>query len=253
MVVLTAIVTAVVVWGASTGAILWRVASADASGPAAHRRSVAMSLPMLLLGCWGYAATLGDTSAQGAFGAFLSAIAIWGWIEMAFLSGVVTGPSRAPSPPGARGPARFWGAFATVAHRQVLVAVVLGLLALHGWGAPNATGLATFALLLGARASAEVNLFLGVPRIHSDLLPATLEHLPSHFRRGPASPFLAVSLGALGAATALLAVRVPGAAPGEAAGAALLATLAALAWVEHALMVVPLPDDRLWRSFRPGA
>ena len=246
-----AISVALLVWLASTGAILWRVASADAVGRAAHRRSVAMSLPMLLLGVWGYEATLGDVSASGAYGAFLSAIAIWGWIEMAFLSGVVTGPSRDRSPPGAKGSRRFVMAFATVAHRQLLVAVALAVLASLGWGAENAFGLLTFALLLAARASAELNLFLGVPRFHVDLLPGTLAHLPSHLRRAAPSAFWPLSVAALAAATVAAALNVPGAEPGAAAGWTLLATLAALALLEHVVMVVPLPDERLWRRFRP--
>lgn len=251
MLILAAISTALLVWLASTGAILWRVASADAVGHAAHRRTVALSLPMLLLGVWGYAATLADTSVSGAYGAFLSAIAIWGWIEMAFLSGVVTGPSRAPSRPGASGTRRFLGAFATVAHRQLLVALALAGLFHLGHGAPNPFGLLTFALLLGARATAEINLFLGVPRFHADLLPAHLAHLGSHLRRARPSLFFYVSLGALGAATASFAGRAPGADPGAATGWTLLATLALLALAEHALMVTPLPDDRLWRRFQP--
>ena len=248
-----AVPVVVLVWWASTGAILWRVASADVAGGDAHRRSVGLSLPMAVLGLWGYAATLDDPSPSGAYGAFLAALAIWGWIEMAFLSGVVTGPSRAPCPPGARGPARFLHAFATVAHRQLLVALVLAALALWGRGAENPVGLLTFALLLGARASAEMNLFLGVPRFHADLLPAPLAHLPSHVRRGRPSALLPISLAALAALTLALAARVPGAEPGAAAGWTLLATLAALALAEHALMVLPLPDERLWRRFRPGS
>ena len=249
--VAAAIATAIAVWLASTGAILWRVASADQRGHAAHRRSVAASLPMLLLGVWGYEATLDDTSASGAYGAFLSAIAIWGWIEMAFLSGVVTGPSRARSLPGARGSRRFLAAFATVAHRQLLVAVVLAILAALGHGAANAFGLATFALLLAARASAELNLFLGVPRFHVDLLPGTLSHLPSHLRRAGPSALYPVSVIALTAVTVAGASRIPGAEPGSAVGWTLIATLAALALLEHVVMVVPLPDERLWRRFRP--
>lgn len=244
-----AIAVAILVWLTSTGAILWRVASADAVGHAAHRRSVALSAPMLFLGVWGYAATLGDASITGAYGAFLSAIAIWGWIEMAFLSGVVTGPSRSPPPPGARGRRRFLLAFATVAHRQLLVVAALAVLLHLGRGAENAFGLLTFALLLAARASAELNLFLGVPRFHVDLLPGTLAHLPSHLRRAAPTGLWPVSVAALLAATLLAATRVPGADPGAAVGWTLLATLAALALLEHLVMVVPLPDERLWRRF----
>jgi putative photosynthetic complex assembly protein 2 len=35
--------------------------------------------------------SLTDPSVAGVYWGFLSALAIWGWIELAFLSGVVTG------------------------------------------------------------------------------------------------------------------------------------------------------------------
>jgi putative photosynthetic complex assembly protein 2 len=247
-----AISAAILVWLASTGVILWRVASADAVGLPAHRRSVVLSLPVMVVGLWGYTVTLGEGSVAGAYGAFLSAIAIWGWIELAFLSGVVTGPSREPPPPGARGPRRFLAALATVAYRQVLVVVTLAALVHVGLGAANPFGLLTFALLVLARVCAEVNFFLGVPRIHSDLLPGTLAHLDPHFRRARHSAFWVVSVAGLAALTLAAAFQIPGSEPWAAAGWTLLATLTALALLEHLLMVLRLPDDRVWRWFRPS-
>jgi len=40
--------------------------------------------------------------------------------------------------------------------------------------------------------------------------------------------------------------------PGEAVGFALLAAITALALLEHWLMVLPLPDAKLWRWMLPA-
>ena len=72
---------------------------------------------MGVIGAHAYAATMPPSA--GAYIAFLSALAIWGWIELAFLSGIITGPNRAPCPPGAPGWDRFWRAVGTIAWHEV--------------------------------------------------------------------------------------------------------------------------------------
>ncbi len=84
---------ALFLWWFSTGAILMRVRKADNSGPDAHLWSVLLGLPLLFAGVFGFHQTLDDASPFGVHMAFLSALAIWGWIELAFLSGVITGPN----------------------------------------------------------------------------------------------------------------------------------------------------------------
>jgi putative photosynthetic complex assembly protein 2 len=53
---------------------------------------------VLILGGVGFVDTLGNDSVAGVYIAFLSALALWGWIELAFLTGVITGPVRQPLP-----------------------------------------------------------------------------------------------------------------------------------------------------------
>jgi hypothetical protein len=92
-----AVLGALFLWWFCTGILLWRVHRADRGGPDEHIYSALLGLPLLAAGVLGVNATLGDASAQGVWLAFLSALALWGWIELAFLSGVITGPIRAPA------------------------------------------------------------------------------------------------------------------------------------------------------------
>ncbi len=234
-------------WWFSTGAILWAVKRADGQGRGAHGRVVLAGLPVLVAGVAG--AIVSADMGGAAYLPFLSALAIWGWIELAFLAGCVTGPSRAPMPHLARGGARFRAAWSVLAwHELLLTAGLAGLFWLTR-GAANDLAFWTYAVLWGARISAKMNIFLGVPRINVEFLPAPLAHLPSYFRRGPVSWLFPVSI--LGLTAAVYCWMERTVVTGE-AGFALLATLTGLALLEHWLMVVPLPDERLWRWALPA-
>ncbi len=240
-------------WWFFTGAILCRVRLADRAGPAAHRRSVVLSLPLLGLGIVGLVFSTHMASAAGVYLGFLSALVVWGWIELAFLSGQITGPNDKPCPQGARGAERFLRAWGTLAHHEVLLVVALGLIALATIGQPNWVALATFATLFAARISAKLNLFFGVPRINTHFLPSTLAHLPSYFRHRRMNAVFPVSVVLLAIATAVWAnLLMTAQAPWLASGHALLAAITALALLEHLFMVLPLPDDKLWRWMLPA-
>lgn len=241
-------------WWFSTGLILWRVRVADNGGPLDHLNSVVIALPLVAVGLFAAAVSLPDLSANGIYTAFLAALALWGWIELAFLSGVITGPNRAPCPPFASTADRFWRAVGTIAWHEALLVVTLIGLGLASVNAENPFAFGTFALLFFARISAKLNLFFGVPRINTQFLPRPLAHLPSHFRFGRMTAFFPVSVSVLTVASALLlerAINVETA--GMAVGYALLTCLCLLALLEHWFMVLPLPDEKLWRWMMPAA
>lgn len=248
-----AVLGALALWWSATGVLLWRVHQADKGGPDQHLWSVLLALPVLLAAMLGVQATLDDVGAQGVWFAFLSALGLWAWIELAFLSGVITGPVTTPCPPGLSGAPRFWRAFGTIAwHEAALVAALIGL-ALATRGAENAFAFWTFLLLFGARVSAKLNLFLGVPRINTDFLPRPLAHLSGYFRQGPVSAFFPLSATMLALALGCLIERLWRAtAPGETVGFTLLVALAALALLEHWFMIWRLRDDKLWRWMIPA-
>jgi putative photosynthetic complex assembly protein 2 len=243
--------TALILWWFSTGLILWRVRVADNAGGLAHQRSVILGAPLLAAGVIGIIASSGDASAGGVYAAFLSALAIWGWIELAFLSGVIAGPHRYPCPPRTPLAERFIRAFGTIAwHEGLLAFTTLGLALFLADGA-NPFGWLTFATLFLARISAKLNLFFGVPRINTEFVPRPLRHMTSHFRLAPITFMFPVSVTGLSFATAIWADRAGLAEGGAAVGYALLAALTALALLEHWFMVLPVPDQKLWRWMLP--
>ena len=246
------VITVVFVWWFSTGTILWRVRHADRLGHQAHLLSVFYALPLLFGGVYGMLVTADDTSVTGAYLAFLSALAVWGWFEVAFLSGVITGPNTEPCPPFSPMWERFLRATGTILWHELALIATLGAIVYATWGEPNEFGLWTFVILFFARISAKLNLFFGVPRIHTEFLPRPLSHLSSHFRHATMNWVFPVSITALSFAIACWLERAI-AAPTDASlvGHMLLATLTALALLEHWSMVVPLPDQKLWRWMLP--
>lgn len=248
-----AVLTALILWWAATGVLLWRVHSADRQGADAHLWSVLLFLPLLLGGLGVAQATVQDTSPAGVYAAFLAALAVWGWIELAFLSGIITGPNRAHCAPGLSGWRRFRAAFLTIAwHEAVLVAALVFLFVVTREG-ENAFAFYTFLLLFGARVFAKLNLFLGVPRINIDFLPRPLDHLSGYFRQGPVSGFFPLSVTLLSVTLGCFIERLWVAqTPGATIGFTLLTALCALALLEHWFMVWRVRDDKLWRWMIPA-
>jgi putative photosynthetic complex assembly protein 2 len=248
-----AAVTALFLWWFSTGIIIWRVKRADLEGRDAHLWSVMLGLPLLVFGFGALHHSLGDGSAAGAFTGFVAALAIWGWIELAFLSGIIAGPNTRPCPPFAPTWERFLRACGTIAWHELVLMGTLGVLALISEGEENRFGLWTFAILFFARISAKLNLFFGVPRIHTEFLPRPLAHLPSHFRIAPMNAVFPVSITALSFAVACFLERLWSASTdGQLIGFTLLSALTLLALLEHWFMVLPLPDQKLWRWMMPS-
>jgi putative photosynthetic complex assembly protein 2 len=117
----------------------------------------------------------------------------------------------------------------------------------------NTFGYWVYLTLFFARISAKLNLFFGVPRINTEFVPKPLEHLKSYFRQGNITPAFVLGVTLLSFATACFAERLY--TTGEDAsqvGFALLLALCALATLEHWLMVIPLPDAKLWRWMLPA-
>ncbi len=248
-----AALTTLFLWWFSTGIILWRVRVADNGTAQDHQTSVIIGLPLLVVGFAAARASLHDLSATGVYLAFLAALALWAWIELAFLSGVITGPNRHPCPPFVGTKDRFWRAVGTIAWHELALALTLTGLGIASLQAENPFAFGTFALLFLARISAKLNLFLGVPRINTQFLPRPLSHLPSHFRFGRITAFFPISVSALTVLSALLLERVINADhPGLSVGYALLTCLCLLALLEHWFMVLPLPDEKLWRWMLPA-
>ncbi|MEM7720568.1 MAG: putative photosynthetic complex assembly protein PuhE [Pseudomonadota bacterium] len=251
--IVIALLAAVLLWWFSTGAILVAVRVAERGGKRAGLRATFFGLPLLGLGGWAFITTLQNSSLIGVYGAFLGVLALWGWVELAFLTGIVTGPHEEPLPPNRPGWERFLRAWSTIAYHEVVLTLLFAFIVLTGLGAENRVGTYTFLILYLARISAKLNLFLGVSQVNIEFLPRHLEHLGSHFKIARMNWFFPVSVTVLTFALACWIERVIAAETvSDQAGFALLAGLTGLALLEHWLLVLPLPDAKLWRWMLPA-
>ncbi|QFT64988.1 putative photosynthetic complex assembly protein PuhE [Roseivivax sp. THAF30] len=242
---------ALFVWWFSTGAILLAVRKAQS--PVARLALTLGTAPLLALAVFAVHRASAVDDLAGVYFGFLGAIALWGWIELAFLTGIVTGPNLHVCPKDRPGWERFLRAWGTIAYHEMALVAALIVLGLHAQSAANSVAFWTFAVLFFARLSAKLNLFLGVPKINVEFLPAQLAHLPSHFRIAPMNALFPISVTGLSFAVACWLERLFSAgSPAEAAGFSLLAALTALALLEHWFMVLPLPDEKLWRWALPA-
>lgn len=246
-----AVAVALFVWWFSTGVILFLNQLPQRTFP------WSMAAATLLAGgaVWAVVATLGETTVTSAYVGFLGGLALWGWHELSFLTGYVSGPRRVACPAGARGPRRFLMATATlITHEFAILLTVLALVVVS-MGSANQTALITFSCLWFLRLSAKFNIFLGIPNLTVDFLPAHMEYLKTYFRNRPMNLLFPVSITA-GTVLALLLIHPAfdsSASAFQQTSALLIGTLVALGVLEHWLMVLPLPDAALWRWAMPGA
>ena len=183
----------------------------------------------------------------GAYAGFVCGLALWGWHEASLLLGYVTGSSRAPCPDGARGFRRFRLALATILHHEIAILLTMVAVVVATWDAPNQIGTLTFAVLWVMRISAKLNVFLGAPNVAEEFLPGRLAYLGTYFRRDEITAIFPVSITLSTIALGLLIERTAlSTDPCTIVGLTFVATLLALAILEHWFLVLPLPDTALW-------
>ena len=232
-------------WWISTGVILYL----DGLPQRSFRWSMLGASLLLLLSLYGFVWSSSTTSLAGAYIAFSCSLVIWGWHEMSFLMGYITGPRRTACPEHCAGWRRFIYAAQTVIHHELaLFATAIALIWL-AWDAPNQIGLWAFLVLWLMRLSAKLNIFLGAPNLSEEFLPKQLHYLESYFKRAPMNLLFPISITLSTLAAVMLVQRAIGAEASlfEAAGYSLVATLLALAILEHWFLVLPLPATALWR------
>jgi putative photosynthetic complex assembly protein 2 len=238
------VIFAILVWWLSTGVILYL----DGLGPRTFRASMLWATGATALAFAALAFTRDLDTVTGAYVAFCAAVMIWGWNEMAFLMGYLSGPNRQPCPPDARGFRRFGLALRTVIDHELAIALSAGLIMLTTLNGANQIGLWTFGVLWVMRISAKLNIFLGAPNVPTEFLPPHLAYLKSYFRRRPMNGLFPVAITAATLFTAFLVhMAMSARATGfETAGYLLLTTMMALAVLEHWLLFIPLSASALW-------
>lgn len=238
------VVLTVVLWWGSTGVIARLVGNAPSSYP----RLIFFASVLGILGLVTLFILRDITSMSSALVSLIAALAVWGWIEITFLTGKVTGPAVDRPAIDATLPARAAAALTAILWHELLIAATVVLVGVALIGHANDLGLLVLVLLWLMRSSAKLNLFLGVRNLGGAFLPPHLHHLLDFMRQRRMNPLLPISIllglgiaGWYGVAALTTTVEY------HAAASAILATLAVLAAFEHLLMVVPLPAETLWK------
>jgi putative photosynthetic complex assembly protein 2 len=241
---LSPIAFAVFSWWIGTGLVF--IAERAVRGRTQAALSVIFAAGMLSL--FGVVQSSGSTQPAGAYLAFASSIGLWGALELSFLTGLVTGPRLEPTTRNSSGTRRFGQAIMALLYHELALIAFGVLVVAVCWNQPNPTAACTYTLLWIMRESAKLNLFLGVRNSAVELLPHRLAHLGSYFGKRKVNLLLPVSIVAATIADVALvrhALSIS-ATPQENVGALLLATLLALAILEHIVLVLPIRADALW-------
>lgn len=226
----------IALWVGLTAAVM----TLNRRGPRAGRIALLCGLPLLLLAHSELVAVRDNPSVLAGYRAFAAGTLIWAWHELAFYSGVLTGPWRAPCPSGARGLFRFGYALRTHLYHELAVLIELLLLLWLLHDGRNLIGLLVFVLSWALQHSAKLNVLLGVPTLNVALFPPHLRYLGSFWTRRASSSFFLPSV----SVATLLALMLWFAAHAhrlDAAGPhlALIASLLTLGALEHWLLLLP--------------
>lgn len=238
------VVVTIAVWFLATGLVAWL----DNLERRTFPRSLALAGIAGIGGLVAILATAQTVSVFAVYAGFIGALMVWAWHEISFLTGAVAGPRRTPCPVEATGWQRFNAATATIIHHEIALALTALLLIALTWNAPNQIAAMVFSLLLVLRLSTKINIYLGVPNMSTDILPAHLHYLTSYFGPNRLTGTLLVTIGATSALAAWLGLAAVGSVSGsaDAVGASLLFAFAALGVLEHLFLALPFRDGALW-------
>jgi putative photosynthetic complex assembly protein 2 len=236
---------AVFIWWFSTGLVLLL----DNLPKHTFRWSRWISSALALAALWALVHTAQQPTLAGVYCAFTSALLVWGWHELSFLTGWVTGPRKQGIAARVQGWPRFRAATAAILWHELAIAATGVFIVVVTWDAPNPVGAWTYLVLWLMRISAKLNLFLGVRNLSEEFLPPHLKYLASFFRRRRMNLLFPFAVTAATAVAVLLVqmALMPVTGPALAVGLTLVATMLVLAIVEHWLLVLPLPATALWR------
>ncbi len=235
---------ALFVWWFSTGVILYL----DKRPAHTYRRSLLGATVVLALSLVALYAVRDAASPAGAYIGFTAGVLIWGWMEMSYFMGLVTGPRKAACPPDCGDWRRFWLAIQTSLYHELTIVAAGAAMVWITWDGANQVGTWTFVILWWMRWSAKLNLFFGVPNLNEEWLPEHIRFLTTYLSKRPMNLLFPVSVSV---ATVIMCLLVEAALDVPALGFAaialmLTATLLALAILEHWLLVLPLADAALW-------
>ena len=239
---------AVFIWWFSTGIVLLL----NGMQRRAYKLSLFASTALAVAALVALNHTADLTNTAAIYCAFTSALLIWGWHELSFLTGWITGPRTTALPAAyaqGREGRRFIESVRAILWHELGILLVGVLLIAMTWGAPNQVGTWTFVVLWSMRTSAKLNLFLGVRNLSEEFLPPHLVYLSSFFRRRAMNllfPFVVVGA-SLVLGWMVMRALDPAADAATVLGLTLVGTMLALAIIEHGMLVLPVSTTALWR------
>jgi putative photosynthetic complex assembly protein 2 len=238
------VIFVLLVWWLSTGVILYL----DQLPPSTFFISLSAATALAIGALIMLAFASHELTVVNVYIGFSAAILIWGWQEMAFLMGFITGPRRIGCPPGATESQKFVFASKAVLYHELALIVTLLVLYLASWKQPNMVGAHTFFILWIMRLSAKLNLFFGVRNRYESFLPPHLTYLESYFGRRSINLLFPFVVAAASVAAYLLwqSAIDQEATPALKLSYTLMATLLTLAVLEHWFLVIPLSVEKMW-------
>ena len=236
---------AIFIWWFSTGIVILL-----------NRMSrTAIALSLLISSALGLGALAGlshtaqQTGVLGAYCAFTCALLAWGWNELTFLTGWITGPQKTAILKDTAGWPRFAASFNAVVWHELAILLVGLVIVWITWDAPNQVGTGTYLVLWIMRTSAKLNLFFGVRNLSEEFLPTHLAYLESFFKRRRMNAFFPFAVACASACLWLLVdyANQANTTPAQVVGSVLVGTMLALAIVEHLMLVLPVDTTAMWR------
>ena len=235
---------ALFLWWFGTGAVLFL----DGLPTATFRRTMMVATLVFAASLLGLALTAQSDSIAGAYAAFTFGFFAWGWQEISFYLGYVTGPRRHACREGCSGWPHFLHGIQVTLYHEIKILLTLGVLALLCWDEANPLALWSFMILWLMHQSAKLNVFLGVPNLSEDFLPDHLLFLRSFLTRRPMNLLFPLSVTVTTVAAVWMIAQAAGAETGsyEQTADTFLATLLVVGILEHWFLVLPLPTSALW-------
>jgi putative photosynthetic complex assembly protein 2 len=234
------------IWWVSTCLILFL----DGLPKRTFKFSMAGATAVLAGAVYGLAVSANDTSVTGAYIAFTSGVLIWGWLEISFYMGYVTGPRTQHCHHACSGWRHFGHAIQASLYHEIAVLLLAAVVFQMTRGCPNQFGLWTFVVLWWMHQSARLNVFLGVSNLNADFLPEHLAHIRSFLRNAPMNLLFPFSVTASTICAVFMWQRAWAFSDDafNLTGTTLLATMMVLAILEHWFLVLPISATRVWNA-----
>ncbi|MBV5309831.1 putative photosynthetic complex assembly protein PuhE [Chromatium okenii] len=236
-------------WWFSTGVVLY----VDNFPGRTFRWTMLGGVAVLAIAIFGFVVSSASMSVAMNYVAFTCGVIVWGVLEMSYFTGYAIGPRKIACPEKCSQWQRFRLAIMTSLYHELAIMVTGLLLVIISWDEPNQVGAWTFIVLWLMRWSAKLNLFFGVPNLNEDWLPEPLRYLKTYMKKCGMNLLFPISVTTATVIVVLIVLKAMASqvTDAEMVGYTLVATLLALAILEHWFLVLPIPDEALWHWALP--